>query len=140
MEAAARNVDVALRFTESGTSFLYGAYADGNRNGVRSADVDRGIDWRLSAEERLSDQFPQVDFGAIAGLPAVDASSVPPGNDPIRLGPADMATFTALGTATPGSVYIRGPRSLQYVIRVFGETGKTRILKFDARGRVWRSL
>lgn len=140
MEAIVRNADVAVRFTRAGASFVYAVYADGNRNGVRSGDIQRGSDRRLSADERLSDQFPGVDFGAVPGLPPVDPSSAAPGSDPIRLGAGDMATFTAAGTATPGSVYIRGPRSAQYVIRIFAETGKTRILRFDTRKRVWKAL
>ena len=32
----------------------------------------------------------------------------------------------------PGTVYIRGRRDAQYAVRIFGETGKTRMLKFDA--------
>ena len=139
-EALARNADAALRVRADGSSFIYAVYVDGNRNGVRSLDIQRGIDRRASREERLRDQFPGVDFGTTPGLPPVDASSGPPGSDPIRLGAADAATFTAEGTATTGSVYIRGPRNAQYVIRIFGETGKTRILKFDARTRLWKSL
>ena len=140
MEAFARNADVAVRFTANGASFVYAMYVDGNRNGVRSVDIQRGLDPRVSTDERLRDQFSAVDFGTSPGLPSVDASSGPPGSDPIRLGAGNMATFSANGTASPGSVYIRGPRNLQYVIRIFGETGKTRILKFDARGRVWKPL
>ena len=51
-----------------------------------------------------------------------------------------MATFTATGTATAGSLYIRGRRDVQYVVRIFGETGKTRILKFNPRTRQWNPL
>jgi hypothetical protein len=49
-------------------------------------------------------------------------------------------TFSPIGTATSGSLYVRGPRSAQYVIRIFGETGRTRTLKFDARTRQWGPL
>ena len=140
LEALTRTADLSLRFTPDAASFVYAVYADGNRNGVRSEDIDRGVDRRTSTDERLRDQFPSVDFGAVPGLPAVDASSEPPGADPIRLGAGNMATFTTNGTATPGSLYIRGPRNLQYVIRILGTTGKTRILKFDARNRVWKPL
>ena len=140
MEAVSRSGDVALRFTSAGSSFVYADYADRNRNGVRSVDIQRGIDRRVSLEERLRDQFPRVDFGTVPYLPPVDASSGPPGGDPVRLGAGNMATFTAQSTATSGSLYVRGPRGVQYVIRIYGETGKTRILKFDSRRRVWKPL
>ncbi|PYR06304.1 MAG: hypothetical protein DMG00_19105, partial [Acidobacteria bacterium] len=73
------------------------------------------------------------------GLPPVDAGVPAPGNDPIRLGVSDMATFTAKGTSSAGSIYIRSRRT-QYVIRIFGTTGKTRLLKFDARSHEWRPV
>jgi hypothetical protein len=139
-EAIARQANAGLRFVPDGTTYRYALYVDGNRNGVRSADIQGGIDRRLSHEERLSDQFPGVDLGTTPGLPAVDPSSAPPGSDPVRLGAGGIATFTPEGTATSGSLYVRGPRDLQMVIRIFAETGRTRILEFDARHGVWRPL
>jgi hypothetical protein len=140
VEAVNRSADAALRFTAVGGSYRYALYLDGNRNGVLGADIARGIDREIRETERLSEQFPRVDFGAVPGLPAVEQGGVPPGNDPVRCGSSDMLTFTPLGTATPGSLYIRGPRDVQYVVRVFGTTGRTRILRFDSRRRQWKSL
>jgi prepilin-type N-terminal cleavage/methylation domain-containing protein len=140
MEAVTRSHSAGLRFIPSGDSFSYAVYADGNRNGLRAADIADGIDAWLDPPERLSDLFAGVDFGAVPGLPSVDPSAPPPGDDPIRLGAGNMLTFSAIGTATAGSLYVRGPRSAQYVIRIFGETGRTRALKFDARSRSWRPL
>lgn len=140
MEAVSRSADTALVFTGSGGSFRYAQYLDGNRNGVLSADIARGIDPMVRPGERLADQFPRVDFGALPGLPPVEPGTTPPGDDPIRLGAADMVTFTPLGTSTPGSLYVLGPRRIQYVVRIFGTTGRTRILKFDRRSGLWKPL
>lgn len=140
MEAITRSVNAALRVTAVGSSFRYAVYLDGNRNGVRSLDIQRGLDRRLAGEERLRDQFPGIDFGTLPDLPAVDGSSSPPGADPVRLGSSNMAAFTAEGTATPGSLYVLGPRNTQFVVRILGETGKTRILRFDRRSGTWKPL
>ena len=113
---------------------------DGNRNGVRLSDVQGGVDGVLRAGERLADKFANVSFGALPGLPAVDPSGTAPGADPIRLGANDMVTFTPLGSSSPGSLYIRGRGNVQYVLRVFAETGKIRILKFYPGSRQWRQL
>ncbi len=139
MEAVVRSRDAALRFVPVGTSFSYTVYLDGNRNGVRSTDIQNGVDRVVQRAERLRDQFPGIDFGTVVGLPGVEGSA-PPGSDPVKLGPGSMATFTASGTATTGSIYVKGPSSVQYVIRIYGETGKTRILKFDPRHRLWKPL
>jgi hypothetical protein len=124
---------------QEGASYRYAVYVDGNANGVRSADISDGNDRQVSHDERLPDQFPRVDFGAAPGLPAPDSGAAP-GSDPIRLGPGNMATFTPDGTATPGSLYVLGPGGLQLTIRIVGETGRTRILRFDARSRLWKPL
>jgi len=140
MDAVVRSADVGLRVTQTAAGYSYAAYVDGNRNGVRSADIQSGVDRLLVATERLFDQFPGVDFGALPGLPAVDAGGTPPGTDPIRLGSSSLATFTATGTSSSGSLYIRGRRNAQYVVRIYGQTGKTRILKFDAVSGQWKPL
>jgi type II secretory pathway pseudopilin PulG len=140
MDAVVRSADVGLQVTSTAAGYTYAVYVDGNRNGVRATDIQRGTDTRLVPTERLPDQFPGVDFGAIPGIPAVDSSSTPPGTDPIRLGSSNMATFAASGTSSSGSLYIRGRRNAQYVVRIYGQTGKTRVLKFDARSRQWKGL
>jgi type II secretory pathway pseudopilin PulG len=140
MDAVVRSADVGLQVTQAADGYSYAVYVDGNRNGVRSADIQRGIDKRLVAPERLSDHFAGVDFGAIPGLPAVDPGGTAPGTDPVLLGSGDMATFAASGTSSSGSLYIRGRRNTQLVVRIYGQTGKTRVLKFDARSRQWKPL
>jgi type II secretory pathway pseudopilin PulG len=139
--AVMRSADVAIQFLGVGDGgYTFAEYVDGNRNGVRTQDIDRGVDRRLGGVERLGDSFKGVEFGTIRDLPAVDPDGAKPGGDPIRLGASGFATFTALGTATPGSLYVRSARGAQYVIRIFGETGKTRVLRFDARTRQWVPL
>jgi hypothetical protein len=135
MEAVKRSSDVALRFVQVNGGWSYAVYVDGNRNGVRTVDIDRRIDWLLSPAERLSDQFAGVDIGVLSNLPGVDGGP-PPGADPLKLGSSNLLTFSAAGTSSSGSVYIRG-QNAQYVVRVFGETGRTRVLKFLARTRQW---
>jgi type II secretory pathway pseudopilin PulG len=140
MAAVARNANTAMRFTQADPSYAYNVYLDGNRNGVRSADIASGVDPEIQKAERLSDLFPGVDFGAVPGLPSVETGSPPPGDDPIRFGSTSMAVFSALGTSTPGSLYIRGRRDAQYAVRLFGQTGKIRVLKFNSQTGMWKPL
>jgi hypothetical protein len=49
-------------------------------------------------------------------------------------------SFAPQGSASSGSIYVLGRAGSQYVIRVFGETGKTRILRYDAALRRWMPL
>ena len=140
MEAVTRGANAALVFTPANDGVAFTPYVDGNRNGVRAGDIQHGLDRPVGHLERLADQFHGIDFGTLADLPPVDSSSPAPGGDPIRVGAASMVSFTPEGTATPGSLYLRGKGSTQLVVRVFGETGKTRILRFDVRSRTWKPL
>jgi hypothetical protein len=137
MEAVSRNGSAALRFTPLPDHYDFTAYVDGNRNGVLSRDIQSGVDRVIQPADRLGDHFAGVDFGVSPDLPPVDPTSTAPGTDPIRLGSSDMVTFTSTGTATSGSLYVRGRRGTQYVVRVYGETGKTRVLKFNAGTGQW---
>ncbi|MGH9888920.1 MAG: hypothetical protein ACREBE_25530, partial [bacterium] len=118
----------------------YAVYMDGNHDGVRTKDIQDGIDRRVGWDERLRDHFTGVEFGAQPGLPAVDAGSPPPGGDPIRLGASNMASFSSMGTSSSGSVFIRSRRNAQYVVRIFGTTATVRVLKFDQRTGQWTPL
>jgi type II secretory pathway pseudopilin PulG len=138
MEAVSRSAAVGWQFTSTTGGYTYAPYLDGNDNGVRSQEIQRAIDPRIGPIERLSDRFAGVDFGVIPGLPPVDSGGTPPGTDPIRLGSSNILTFTSLGTSSSGSLYVRGRRNAQYAIRILGETGKTRVLKFDPHTRQWR--
>jgi len=140
MEAVMRSAAVGVQFVQTTGGYSYAAYVDGNRNGVLTRDIQRGIDRLVTAAERLPEQFTGVEFGAIPGLPAVDSGGTPPGADPIRLGAGNIASFSALGTSSSGTVYIRSSRDVQYAVRIFGETGRTRMLKFDPRTRQWKQL
>ena len=139
MEAVMRSADVAIRFTSTAAGYSYAAYVDGNRNGVRAAEISKGIDREVAPSERLSDKFACADFATLPNLPAVDSGGTPPGTDPVRLGSSNMASFSALGTGSTGTLYIRCGNA-QYAIRIYGETGKTRILRFDLRARRWNPL
>ena len=95
----------------------------------------------MAAGLALSFGIPFVAYGLLrtaTRLPAVDAGGTPPGTDPIKLGSSNILTFTALGTSSSGSLYVRGRRNAQYVIRILGETGRVRVLKFDSRAQQWK--
>jgi type II secretory pathway pseudopilin PulG len=137
MEAVVRSSDVAVYVVQASGGYQFATYLDGNGDGVRTRDIQSRVDTQLTPFERLPDRFSGVDFGVLPGLPPVDSGSSAPATDPIKLGSSNILTFTALGSSSTGSLYVRGGRGSQYVIRVYGETGKTRVLRFDAQQRRW---
>lgn len=139
MQAVHRGANVALRFEPEDGTFRMRAYADGNDNGVRAADIDSGNDPPITAPDRLDHLFPGARFGFIDGARLIDGTAVSPGDDPIRLGGARMLACAPAGTATSGTVYIRGRGAVQYAVVVLGATGRTRVVRFDPVTRQWNT-
>jgi len=137
MDAIKRSRVVALRFQAAPTDYTFAFYIDGNRNGVRTADIGRGIDRALTSPQRLRDHFAGVHFSLDAAIPDVNGNTGG-GTDGVRIGAGRILTTSPDGTATSGTLYVRGRRA-QYAVRVLGATGRTRVLKYDTGGRLWIS-
>lgn len=137
IDAVRRARAVALRFEAVDGDYQYAPYEDGNGNGVRTTEVRAGIDRPLGPFERLGDKFPGVRFELAPDAPDADGD-MSTGADGVRIGSAQLLTMSADGTATSGTLYVRG-RKGQYAIRVLGVTGRTRMLQYSAGNRTWLS-
>jgi type II secretory pathway pseudopilin PulG len=135
MDAIRRSTSVALRFVASMPDYAFALYADGNGDGVRSLDIQRGIDRLIGPSQQLKDHFPGVHFGLMPGAPDADGA-YSASTDGVRVGTARILTMSPDGTATSGTLYLRGQRS-QYAVRVLGATGRTRVLAFDRGAGTW---
>jgi prepilin-type N-terminal cleavage/methylation domain-containing protein len=133
--AIRRNTYTAIRFeTRDGIDY-YSTYVDGNRNGVLSADIAKGVDARIAGPLRLDGKAPGVRVGINPGVPAPppETGLLDP-SDPIRFGASNMLSFSPLGTATPGTFYLAG-ETLQAGVRVTG--GSSRVRLMICRGTRW---
>ena len=125
--AVMRSANVALRFDENGAGITFQMFVDGNRNGVRTHDIAAHVDRPLGAPARLSDLFPGVAI-AVSGKA---------GSDPLRIGRSNLLSFTSLGTATSGSIYVRGRDGSQFAIRILGATGRVRVQRYVSSTGAW---
>jgi type II secretory pathway pseudopilin PulG len=138
LEALRRNTTVAMRF-DPGEVGLFAVFADGDGDGVLQRDVDGGIDPRLQPDARLSEVFATVSFRIAATVPAPDGGAVlDAGSDPLRLGASNFLSFSPLGSATSGTLYLAGESGPQMAVRVLGTTGRVRVLWFDWIAAQWR--
>jgi hypothetical protein len=128
MQAVTRARTVAIRFDRDPLGYRMATYMDRNHNGVRTRDIEAGIDPQVEAPVRLFQLFPGVDFALVLEGRA---------DDPIQLGNTTLLSFGPTGTASSGSVYVRGRDGSQYAVRVLGATGRTRLLRYDDRRHAW---
>jgi hypothetical protein len=127
-QAVGRSTTIALRFAEGTAGVSITTIQDGNRNGVRARDIDLQIDRSIEAPILLADLFPGVEIGL---------TSQTSGGDPVQLGGSNILSFTPHGTASSGSVYIRGRDGSQWTVRVLGATGRIRVLKLAPASGEW---
>lgn len=128
MQAATWGASVALRFEETAGGPVFSVYRDGNRNGVRTTDIERHVDVQVEPPAQLSERFPGVRIGLAPGAPVVD---------PVHIGNTTLLSFSPLGTATSGTIYIVGADRTQWAVRVLGATGRTRVLRYDPKRDEW---
>jgi prepilin-type N-terminal cleavage/methylation domain-containing protein len=135
------NVGVKFRTAADGrVSFTL--YEDGDGDGVRTLDINSGVDPRVGLPRELRHFGSRVRLGFPQGVRPRD-----PGNprrrlgrlqDPVRFNRSDLASFGPLGGSTPGSLYLTDGHHHLIVVRVFGRTGKVKIMRYDTRAETWR--
>ena len=129
-EAVRRSAYVAIQFVQHGDGFWLRTYVDGNRNGVLSGDITRGIDTPLTPDERLDHHFPGITFGILPNVTGLDPGQPFNAGDPVQIGSSTLLSFSPLGSSTSGTLFIRGQRGTQFAVRVLGATGRTRTIEF----------
>ena len=137
MDAVKRSAYVALRFESQNGQYRFRAYVDGNDNGIRSTDIAQKVDAALGPADQLENHFSGVTFGLYDDVLPVTAEEALVDGDPIRLGRSDLLSFSPLGSASSGTLYIRGAGKQQRAVRVLGVTGRVSILRFDFQNRRW---
>jgi hypothetical protein len=136
-KAVRGSANVALRFSEAGEAWQFREFADGDGDGVLAVDISSGRDQPTGDAERLSDRFPGARFGFVASCPLIDGSAVGSESSPVRIGAARMISFSPAGTATSGTLYIRGQGASAYAVVILGATGRTRLLRCRPSAGVW---
>lgn len=137
-ESLRRSTAVAARFEIVDGRTRVRLYADGNGNGVLQRDIDRGTDRPVSDHEWLDAHARDVSLRV--NQPVTDAGgagTLLPGSDPLRIGKTVLVSFSPLGSASSGTLYVAARRGPQMAIRVYGASGRVRVLMFDARARQW---
>ena len=141
-EAIRRGVHVAVKFQPAPDGrTTYRLYRDGDGDGVQNRDIDRGLDRAVTLPRPFEVLGGRMRFGFPAGRKVRDPGAPRawlPLNDPIRFNQSDLASYGPLGTSTPGSLYVTDGSSRLMAVRVYGRTGKVKIISYDFDDEVWR--
>lgn len=134
---------VGVKFRTDGEGrYSFTLYRDGDGDGVLTRDIDAGVDPPLASPRELIHLGQQIRLGFPAGPaprdPGDPTRRLTRLDDPIRFNRSDIASFNHLGASTPGSLYITDGVHFLSVVRVFGRTGKVKILRYDVASETWK--
>ncbi|MFZ2491891.1 MAG: GspH/FimT family pseudopilin [Thermoanaerobaculia bacterium] len=136
--AIARGTNSGLKFVKLGGEWQFAVYDDGDRDGIRNDDITKRVD-RLVVPHRPV--FQQTDIATI-GLPSYsivdpDGDKLPPTRSPVVFGNSTICSFSPTGESSPGTIYVTNRRDELYAVRVYGNTAKIRVLRYDRASRKW---
>jgi len=137
--AIKRSTTAGLRFDPGAPDYRVSTVIDGNHNGLRTAEIASGIDQTITPAETLDAHFSGVVFGILIGVPDADGQPVS-SQDGVRTGVSKLLSMNPDGTSSSGTLYVHGRDRSQYAVRVFGTTGRVRILRYDFTLRRWKDL
>jgi len=136
--AIMRSTHAGVKFTRAGSVWTYSLYDDGNSNGIRTADITSGADRRYAGPSML---MPQYNIAGIALLstPIRDPDGDPllPTASAVQFGSSTICSFSPTGSATSGTIYITDGAGKLCALRVYGASGRVRVLRYDAASRRW---
>lgn len=132
--------NTGVQFTRSGGQWQYAIYEDGDRDGVRSDDIRRGTDRCIQPRRHL---FQQPQLVSIALLPLLirdpDGDPLRPSASPVQFNNSRICSFSPLGRATPGTIYLTDSAGSLYAVRVYGASAKMRLLRYEPATSKWEA-
>lgn len=140
--AAFERRDVGIRWTSVGGDVTFAVYQDMNGNGVLTEEIRKGTDVLVEGPVSMQRRYPGITFSFLPGFTALDPNGDPIGNlsDPIKFGRSDICTFTPLGNASPGSIYLSNGRNRQAIVRISPSSARIQIFEWETGRKAWNRL
>jgi prepilin-type N-terminal cleavage/methylation domain-containing protein len=136
--AIARGRYSGVKFVRSGSNWTYTLYDDSNGNGISNSDITKAIDKPYFGPAVV---MPSFRTATISLLPRTmrdpDGDKLSPSDAALQFGTSTICSFSPEGAGTPGTIYISDGVNNLYAVRVFGATGRLRMLRYDAGKQKW---
>ncbi len=137
--AALSGADVGVKWISVGGDLVLTLYEDRNGNGVTTEDIRKGIDRLVAGPYWMKGRYPHIDFSFVPGFDGIDPNGDPVGklDDAIKFGRSDICTFSPVGKASPGSVYLSNRKARQAMVRVTPMTARISTWTWHGKKGKW---
>jgi type II secretory pathway pseudopilin PulG len=137
--AVFQGAEVGVKWVANAGDLVLSVYQDGNGDGVTTADIKKGVDKLVAGPYWLGSRYPGVTFSFVPGMNGADPGDEPIGDlsDPIRFGKSNICSFSPVGHASPGTVYLSNRKSRQAAVRVSPATAKVQIWTWHGKKLKW---
>jgi len=133
--AAASGRTHGVRFDASAAELGWVLVADGDGDGLTSADLDDGTDPAIRATASLTRRFPGLLPGRPPGVPTVAGGAAD--RHGMAFGSATAVSCSADGGARSGTLYLRSGRGDGAALRVYGPSARLTLWWWDATAGRW---
>ena len=137
--AVFQGAEVGVKWISTAGDLVLSVHQDGNGNGVTTADVRNGVDRLVAGPYWLRGKYPGISFSFAPGFDDLDPGGAPIGDlrDPLRFGRSDICSFSPLGKASPGSVYLSNGKRRQAAVRITPSNAKIQIFTWHGKSLKW---
>ena len=139
MRAITSGTNFGVRFTKYGKEWRYTEYYDGDGDGIRTEDINSGVDRPLfTPRPVLVTDRGAATIGVLAKtIPDPDGAKLTATSSAVQFGRSSICSFSPSGECTPGTIYLTDGLGGIYAVRVYGATAKIRTLRFNEKRRKW---
>ncbi len=137
--AVFQGAEVGVKWVANAGDLVLTVYQDGNGNGVTTVDIKKGVDRLVAGPYWLGSRYPGVNFSFVPGMDGADPGGAPIGDlsDPVRFGKSNICSFSPVGNASPGTVYLSNRKRRQAAVRVSPATAKIQIWTWHGKKQKW---
>lgn len=136
--AIATGRNAGVKFTKSGSDWYYSLYDDGDGDGVRNDDIKSGVDPLRRSAARVVLNARQASI-AVPPLKIKDpdGDALTSASSPVQFNSSTLCSFSPVGEATPGTIYVSDRVGDVWAVRVYGGSGRVRVLRYNAGTKKW---
>lgn len=134
--------NVGLMFARESGGWYYTMAEDWDGDGVSRRDVETGVDQTLGPRVWLKFLCSNAGVGVPDGwrVPDPAGSGWLPSGDGLRVGSAQIVSFSPTGGATPSTVYFNDATTRLVAVRIHGGMGRVRALEWRHGWPQWREM